>query len=204
MQAIRALTEFPEQLREEPIFMESLLAEHPQVQLAAMAAHFSSKIAWGRPVQQAIERGPALSKDTYLRQTAALLLAEKATPKQIEDLCDRFEPAMRLAGVLAAGNRLTLPAATRPLAQHLPLGKLGGESAYVIAYADGKVDLRDHGRVGTFTIAEHWKADKHTEEQNLLFNLLRRMARDGDETVRAQAVYFLELLNDPRIERAPR
>ena len=204
VQAIRALTEFPEQLRDEPIFMESLLAENPMVQLAAMSAYFSPMIAWGRPVQQAIERGPARSKDTYLRQTAARLLAEKATRKQIEDLCDRFDPALRLAGVLAAGYRLTLPAATRLLAPHLPLGKLGGESAYVISYADGKVDLRDHGRVGNFTIAEHWKADKHTEEQNLLFNLLRRMAKDRDETVRAQAVYFLELLNDPRIEQAPR
>jgi hypothetical protein len=204
VQAMRALTEFPEQLREEPIFMESLLDEHPQVQLAAMSASFSPKIAWGRPVQQAIERGPACNKDTYLRQTAALLLAQKATRKQIEDLCARFDTEMRLAGVLAAGYRLTLPAATTPLAQHLPLGKLGGESAYVIDYADGKLDLRDHGRVGTFTIAEHWKADKHSEDQNLLFNLLRRMAKDRDETVRAQAVYFLELLKDPRIEQAPR
>jgi hypothetical protein len=198
VQAIRALTEFPEQLRGEPIFMESLLAAHPQVRLAAMSAHFSPKIAWTRPVQQAIERGPACSKDTYLRQTAALLLAQKATRKQIEGLCARFDAEMRLAGVLAAGYRLTLPAATRPLAQHLPLGKLGGESAYLIDYADGKVDLRDHGRVGIFTIAKHWKANKHTEEQNLLFNLLGRMAKDRDETVRAQAVYFLELLNDAR------
>jgi hypothetical protein len=204
VQAIRALTEFPEQLRDEPIFMESLLAENPQVQLAAMAAHFSPKISWSRPVQQAIERGPARSKDTYLRQTAALLLAEKATRKQIEDLCDRFDPAMRLAGVLAAGYRLTLPAATRPLAQHLPLGRFGGESAYVIAYADGKVDLRDHGRVGTFTIAEHWKADKHTAEQELLFKLLRKMKNDRDQDVGTQAACFLKLLNDPRTEHAPR
>jgi hypothetical protein len=198
VQAIRALTEFPEQLRGEPIFMESLLAEHPQVRLAAMSAHFSPKIAWGRPVQQAIERGPACSKDTYLRQTAALWLAQKATRKQIEDLCDRFDAPMRLAGVLAAGYRLTLPAATRPLAQHLPLGKFRDESAYVIEYADGKVDLRDYGRLGPFTTAQHWKADIQTEEQNLLFRLLGKMAKDRDATVRARAAYFLAMLNDTR------
>jgi hypothetical protein len=196
VQAMRALTEFPEQLHDEPIFTKPLLDEHPQVQHAAVSAYFAPKVAWGTPMQHAIERGPACSNDTYLRQTAALLLAEKATPKQLEALCSRFDAPMRLAGVLAAGYRLTLPSATRALAPHLPLGKYRNESAYVIDYADGKADLRDHGRVGPFTIAEHWKADKQTEEQNRLFKLLRKMTRDQDETVRAEAVRFLELLGD--------
>jgi hypothetical protein len=194
VQAIRALTEFPEQLREEPIFTKALLDDHPHVQLAAMSAYFAPKVVWGRPMQLAIERDPACSKDSYLRQTAALLLAEKATRKQIEDLCRSNNESKRLAGVLAAGYRLTLPRATRPLAQHLPLGKFRDESAYVIDCADGKVDLRDHGRVGTFTSAEHWKADKQTVEQNLLFKLMRTRAMDPDAAVRTQALDFLRIL----------
>jgi hypothetical protein len=196
VQAIRALTEFPEQLREEPIFVKSLLDNHPQVQHAALSAYFSPKLAWGRAVQQAIEQGPACGKDAYVRQAAALLLAQKATRKQLEDLCDRFDPAMRLAGVSAAGFRLTLPDATKPLPQHLPIGKFSDKSAYIIEYADGKVDLRDFGRLGPFTIGQHWKADKQTLEQNLLFKLLKKMANDRDQTVRARAAYFLAILND--------
>ena len=195
VQAIRALTEFPEQLRGEPIFTKLLLDEHPQVRHAAVLALLSPKIDFDRPAQQAIERGPARDKDPLLRQSAALLLAQKATFKQIEAMCGRSDEAMRLAGVLAAGYRLTLPPTTASLAQHLPLREDGNTR---IEYADGKRDLRDHGRVGTFTIAEHWKADKHSEEEYLLLKLLRRMAKDEDAEVRGQAAVFLRVLDDPR------
>ena len=196
VQVTRALTEYPEQLREEPIFAKLLLDENPQVQLAAMSAYFVPKIDWTRAAHTEIERGPACSSDTYLRQTAALLLAEKATRKQLEAMCGRFDPSMRLAGVFAVGYRLTLPSATRPLPSHLPLGKWHDESAYVIEYADGKVDLREHGRVGTFTIAGHWKADKQTDDQNLLWKLLQKMTKDDDdERVRATADRFVTLLS---------
>ena len=198
VQTIRALTEFPEQLRDEPIFTKLLLDEHPQVQHAAMLAYFSPKIAWGRPVQFAIERGPACSTDPLLRQTATLLLAERATLQQLEALCSRFDAPLRMAGVLAAGYRLTLPAATKPLHAQLPLAKLPDESAYILEYADGKVDLRHHGRLGTFTVAEHWKADMHTDEQEALFKLLCKMLKDAEEPIRLQAARFLAILDDPR------
>ncbi len=193
VQAIRALTEYPEQLREEPIFTKALLDENPQVQHAALSAFFSPKNAWSRPAQLAIERGPACSKDPYLRQSAALLLARQATRKQLDDLCASVDPAKRMAGVLAAGFRLTLPKTTLPLAQHLPLGKLSDE-ACVIDYVDGKVDLRDLGRIGSFTLAEHWKADKRLAEEELVFKLLRRMRDDEDEGVRLRARQFLEII----------
>lgn len=195
VQAIRALTEYPEQLREEPIFTKALIDEHPQVQHAALLAYFSPKVAWSRPAHLAIERGPACSSDPYLRQTAALLLAQKATFQQIEGMCSRADAAMRLAGVLAAGYRLTLPPVAEPLAQHLPLE----EWTNTVEYADGKVDLRERGRAGLFTLAAHWKADKHTLEQELLFKLLRKMFDDREESVRMQAARFLAPLEDSRV-----
>jgi hypothetical protein len=158
-----------------------------------MSAFFSPKIAWSRPVQLAIERGPACSKDPYLRQTAAMLLTRKATRKQLADLCASVDPAKRMAGVLAVGFRLTLPKTALPLAQHLPLGKLP-EEACMIDYVDGKVDLRELGRLGSFTIAEHWNADKRLAEEELVFKLLRRMRDDEEEAVRLRARRFLDLL----------
>lgn len=195
-QAIRALTEFPDQLREEPIFTKALLDDHPQVQHAALSAFFNPKVPWSRPIHFAIERGPAFSDDTYLRQTAARLLAEKVTPKELENLCERVNPRLRLAGVTAIGYRLTVPSATSPLASHLPLKKFDAESSYRVDYVDGKVDLREFGRLGTFTRAEHWKADMLTEDQNRLFKTLRKLREDRDEAVRAQARQFLRMLGD--------
>ena len=197
-QAVRALTEFPDQLREEPLFTKLLLDDNPKVQHAAMLAYFSPKFAWDRPIQQAVERGPACSDEPLLRQTATRLLAAKATRQQLEELCGRFDAPLRLAGVLAVGYRLTLPDATKAIHAQLPLGKWSDESAYVIEYAGRKVDLRKHGRLGTYTVAAHWNADMHTVEEQLLFKLLCKMLNDGDEAVRVQAARFLAILNDPR------
>lgn len=194
VQAIRALTEYPEQLRNEPIFTKALLDDQPRVQHAAMSAFFAPKVGWDRAIQRAIERGPARSNDSYLRQLAAFVLAQKATRKQLEEICASNDAALRLAGTLAAGYRLTLANTTSPLAQHLPLAKFKEESAFVIEYAEGKVDLRDLGRVGTFTRAEHWQADKRPAEEELTFKLLRRMANDEDAAVRREAARFLKIL----------
>lgn len=199
VQVIRALTEFPEQLRGEPIFTKLLDDHDAQVRHAALLAYFAPKIVFDRAVQRAVERGPAREADPLIRQTAALLLAEKATLQQIEGLCDSVDETKRLAGVLAAGYRLTVSPTHAPLPQHLPLKKHADDSYAIVEYADGKVDLRDRGRIGTFTIAAHWKADKHTVEQELLFKLMRRMVDDANETVGLQATAFLLLLDDARV-----
>ena len=119
-----------------------MIDTNPQVRHAAILAHYSPKVPLTRAVQQVIEREAATSKDTYLRQAATFLLAEKATFKELETLCGRADAPVRLAGVLAVGSKLTIPPAHKPLAQHLLLAKLREESAYVIDYADGKLDLR--------------------------------------------------------------
>ncbi len=199
-QTIRALTEFPDQLRGEPIFTPSLQDPDPHVQHAAVLAHFSRKVQWDRAIGQVIERSPARSDDTYLRQAATLLLADRATLKELESLCTSRDVATRLAGVLAIGSKLTIPAPHMPIRPNLPLAAWREESAYLIDYADGKLDLRKTGRLGTYTVAEHWKADMHTVEQELMFKRLRSMLTDDDEKIRLQSAFYLSLLNDARSE----
>ena len=200
LQAVRALGEFPEQLRDFPLLAKRLMDDDPRVQQATVLAYYHPKVDFINAARDLIVKGPARSKDTYLRQPATLLLAQRAALKDIETLCANDDAATRLAGVLAAGFRLTLPPATAPIPHVFPLAKLRSDEAYVIDYADGKVDLRTLGRVGNFTVADHWKVGKHTVEQERLFELLRKMLRAADEPTRLQAAHFLFLLDDPRSE----
>ena len=150
--------------------MKPLLDPDARVQHAALLACFSPKIAWNAPLRKIIERGPACSKNTYLRQTAARLLAKKASRQQLEAMCKHPNADMRLAGVLAAGFRLTVPASTKKLESHLPLAK-PPDAACIQKYADGEIDLRcQGGRLGQYTIAEHWKADMHTDDPGASFH----------------------------------
>lgn len=200
LQAVRALTEYPEQLRHYPLLVKRLLDEHPQVQHAALLAFFNPKLDFADAARHVIVRHQARSQDTYLRQAAALLLAEKSSVKQLTELCESHEVALRLAGVLAVGFRLTLPPATRALDPEAPLAPFRHPEANVAQLADGKLDLRSLGRLGAFTVAEHWKAGPRTAEQETLFTLLRGMLRDSARGVRWQAAQFLSLLADPRSE----
>jgi putative membrane-bound dehydrogenase-like protein len=168
-----------------------------QVRLAALAGLF--RVDGDLPEEVL---ALARDKDTYLRQAATLLLAEKTPLDRLGQVMEEKDAATRLAGVLAAGFRLTLPVATKALPDQLPLAKLPTPEGYVIQFADAKIDLREYGRIGNFTVAEHWKAGKHSNEQEKLFGLLQKRLSDDDEAVRLQAAHFLFLLNDPRAEPA--
>lgn len=168
----------------------------PQVQLAAVTGWFNITA----PLPQALIDGPARSDDTYLRQAATILLSRRASQTQLEELCRSDDPTTRLAGTLAVGFRLTLLDPTKPLARELPLQPYPNEQAYHIEYANEKIDLRDHGRVGLFTLAEHWKAGTHTPAQEAGFALLIERLDDPQESVRLQAAHFLSLLKDERSE----
>ena len=117
----------------------------------------------------------------------------------LDGLCESSDSATRLAGVLATGFRLTLPQATKPLPKHLPLDPYP-DTANVIQFADAKLDLRRFGRVGNFTVAEHWKTGKRSSEQDRLFALLLARLQDENEQVRLQSAHFLSLLNDSQSE----
>ena len=62
------------------------------------------------------------------------------------------------------------------------------------------VDLASAGRSGSFTIAQRWKTDTHSPEQEQCFSLLIEKLDDADRKVRLQAAYYLGLLRDPRSE----
>ena len=174
----------------------ALTALEPAVQLAKLQTMFETM----EPPLAEVISGPARSTDTYLRQAATLLLAEKAPIRKLAEICTSPDTPTRLAGVLAVGFKLTIPPATAEIPENLKLDKLKDEAAYVIQFADKKIDLREFGRIGNFTVADHWKQGTHTAEQEQLFALLQTALSDKDEQIRLQAVHFLSLLNDPRSE----
>jgi putative heme-binding domain-containing protein len=199
LQAVRALAEFAPATENRAVFVRALRDDDPAVRLAAVDAFFNLP----GEVPEEIIAGPAREMDTYLRQAATLLLADRATMERLAALCRSDDKRTRMAGVLAAGSRLTLPRTTQPLAPYLPLVSEPAKEGYVISFADGIVDLRDGGvRIGNFTMADHWRVGQHTAEQEHLFALLQERLRDADADVRSQAAHYLYLLNDPRSEPA--
>ncbi|HEV3341194.1 MAG TPA: HEAT repeat domain-containing protein [Pirellulales bacterium] len=198
LQAVRALAEFAPPAAGRAVFLTALGDSDPQVQHAALLAFFSLDGALPNEVLQ----GPARGTDRYLRQSAALLLAERASSDQLAQLNKSTDAAGRLACVLAAGFRLTVPPAARPVASDLPLSPLPADEQYVIQFADKKIDLRKHARIGSFTVAEHWRAKEHSADQERLFALLLARLGDDEEAVRLQAAHFLRLLGDARSEPA--
>jgi putative heme-binding domain-containing protein len=196
LQALRACTEFLSNDERFRGAAERALEDHDsQVRHAGVLAFF--KIPGPLPMQML--DGPARSDDTYLRQAATLLMAERLDANALDFQSSSMDAKHRLAGVLAAGFRLTLPPATEPIADHLPLQPWRSEDVYLLEYADEKVDLRDFGRIGLFTVAEHWQAGERTAEE-ALFELLRDRLDDENERIRLQAAHFLHLLNDARTE----
>ena len=195
LQAIGALAGFPQLAAPDDLFIKAVGEVNPQVQLAAVDALFDRKA----PVPPAVIEGPAHSGDTYLRQAATLLIAEKATLPEIGSLCDSTDARTRLAGVLAAGFRLTLPPALSDVPESLHLDNKAQEYSYTIPnFAEGAVDLRKLGPVGNYTMAAWWKNVPHSPDQEELFSLLSKRLADEDRQVRYEAAYFLNLLNDSR------
>ena len=195
LQAVRALVEYAESDAAPGTFVRLLSDPVPQIRLAALLSFFDGQ----GPVPEQVVQGPARSSDTYLRQTATRLLAKRASLDQLRRLCRSSDPETRLAGVLAAGFRLTLPPTTEPIPERLPLDQ-SREEHYVVQYSDGREDLRRLGRIGNFTVADHWAVGRRSPEQGALFQLLLAMLEDQAEPVRLQAAQFLFLLNDSRSE----
>ena len=90
----------------------------------------------------------ACGPDDYLRQTATRLLARKAGLEHIVGAgAIARTPAVRLAGVLAAGVRLTVPPSdfTPPEQVKLTYPADGAFFKVKIHYADGEADMRVDG-----------------------------------------------------------
>jgi putative heme-binding domain-containing protein len=201
LQVLRCLAEFPALKAPSSVFAEALRDPDPRVRLEALAALFDPS----RDLPFAAVMMPAQSADTYLRQTATKLLARRAALKDILGLAESRDAAVRLAGVLAAGFRLTVPPPHSTPPREVALTYSRGDAFFQtkIRYGDKPnevIELPTLGRVGSFTTAEMWKAITPDAEQKALFGLLSAALKDSSEPVRLQAAYFLSLLRDPRTE----
>ena len=198
--AFRVLAEFPRLNPPAERFIEALADADPRVQLAAIQFFFDSP----EPLPLAVVLPLARSSDTYLRQTATRLLAAKASINQLKPLFDSSDEATRLAGVLAAGIRLTVPPADEPPPVELPLFYPKGNAFFhtQLHFADiaEPVELSKLGRIGSYTAAQRWKAMLPTAAQKQLLALLVGAFSDSQPAVQLQAAYYLGLLNDPQLE----
>ncbi len=198
--AFRVLAEFPRLNPPGGRFVEALADADPRVQLAALDFLFDSP----EPLPLAAVLRLACSSDTYLRQTATRLLAAKASVSQLKHLFDSSDKATRQAGVLAAGIRLTVPPVHEPPPAELPLFYPKGNAFFhaQLHFADiaEPVELSKLGRIGSYTIAQRWKALPLTAAQKHLLELLAGALNDSQPAVQLQAAYYLGLLNDPNLE----
>lgn len=196
LQAVRALTEFPALKAPTELFIALLRNSDPRVRLAALGSFFDE--TRNLPLDQVADF--VGSNDTYLSQTAAKILARRATPAQLADLERHGKRSYRLAAVLAAGMRLTIPGPDFIPPPELPLTYSSGNAFFKLTYLGEKspIDLKALARCGSFTTADAWKSIKPTDEQRALLDLLRRL--DGYSDVTLQGVYYLSLLRDPQIE----
>ncbi|HXE54806.1 MAG TPA: HEAT repeat domain-containing protein, partial [Tepidisphaeraceae bacterium] len=192
--AINALAEFPKLGAPDELFAKAIADPNPQVQLAAINALFGRKSGGASGILQA-----ALSDDSYVRQAATMLMARELDSNDLSGNADSPNSAVRLAVVLTAGFRLTMPPATADVPESLHLDDQAQRGAYTIPnFAEGPVDLRKLGRAGNFTMAAWWKNVPHTPDEERLFSMLSTRLSDDDKQVRYEAAFFLNLLNDPR------
>jgi putative heme-binding domain-containing protein len=227
LQAVRALTDCPALKPPRQLFVDALDDPADPVKLAALAWFFEA--AEPPPLEPVVRL--AAGADPYLRQTATTLLARRADLADIERLARAEDSSARLAAVLAAGTRLTVPEVHQPPPQGVPLFYPEGNMFFQrkMRYADSPhpVDLADLGPVGSYTTAQQWEAYRlaHKEDycasppvgvsgvfrteagrtasaETRLFDLLCRAQEDSSVPVQSQAAFYLGLLCDPRTEPA--
>ncbi len=194
LQAIRALGRFGSPGVTCGLLEKALADPNPQIALAALIGVFDH---CGDVPREAVQR-LAESSDSFLRQTAVQLLAEKAPVAELQQLGESTRPAARLAAVLALGFRLTVPASKAALPEDFPLNPKGFSAK--VQYVGGIEDLAPRERMGVFTVADVWRSRAHNAEEETIFALLDRRMDDADERVARQAAFFLRLLKDERVD----
>lgn len=146
----------------------------------------------------------ALQPDTYNRQISVGFLGAVHEQNQFEKLFASTSEGTRLMGVLVAGRELTVPRVDETPPESLPLNYPKGNGWFhrdqQFYGSDANVDLADFARIGSYTMAERWKAVRHSSDDLALFDLLLERLDDPSERVRLQAAYFLSLLKDERSE----
>src|SRR5579862_172872 len=194
LQGIRALARFGTSAQDLALFETALTDKNPQVAHAALIATFDRFDDYPKAAVLTC----AQSDDSFLRQTAVQLLAEKAPLADLQKFTGSTLSSERMAGVLAAGFRLTVPPAVKPLPATIPLNAKGFNARG--AYVDGVADLQKFGPLGVFTMADAWAHKTKTAEDDALFDMLSVRLNDADERIAKEAAFFLRLLKDPRVD----
>lgn len=188
LQSLRVLANFAPS-PDRAMFEKALDDAHPPVVHAALVAlreRFAELDAQARVITL------AQSPDRLLRQAAVQLLARRLTSNAIRNLCESSAPSERLAGILIAGERLTVPSFSGALPKDWPQSPMRSQ----VAYVDETVELR----TGNFTMADVWAAAPKSPDQQALFALLERRLDDPVTDHAKQAAFFLRLLKDPRTD----
>ncbi len=194
MQAIRALARFGGAAASAELFAASMRDPAPSVRLTGLAGCLDQ----GTSLPFAAVVGAASEDMTYIRQLAAMILAQRASVVQLTALCDDPLSSRRRAGVLAAGFRLTMPPWDQAPPASTPLDLW--IDGYTVHYAGATEDLRTKGRIGVFTVADAWAKLAKKPDDEAIAALLDRRLYDADALVAKQAAFFLHLLNDTRFE----
>jgi len=196
LQAIRALAEFPTSPSQSEAFTAALQDSSKPVQLAALGAQFD--IFDDLPLANVVRL--ANSDDSYLRQTSTSLLAHRATEEQLVPLIKSTDEPTRLAGVLAAGRKLTVPRVDDVPSTQIALSYPKQSSFFKTQlrfWGESRdIDLSELGRIGSYTTAQRWAAAPHSPLEKQLHCLLLSALDDASDRVRLQAAYWLSLLKD--------
>ncbi|HEV8542540.1 MAG TPA: c-type cytochrome [Verrucomicrobiae bacterium] len=193
-QAGRALTRFASSAAVSRVLRKALEDSDSAVKHAALTSLFEDS----ENIPFDLVAMLAQSPESFLRQTAAQLLAEKASLAELESLAESPKAETRMAGVLCLGFKMTVPPATGTLSPDFPLNTNGFKSK--VQYDGGTENLALKSRVGVFTIAEAWSGRPHTPKEEKTFDLLARRLDDADAGVAREAAFFLRLLKDPRVD----
>ncbi len=194
LQAVRALTRFGNSPTNYDVFVHALADEAAPVVHAGLIGLYLRFEKFPTATVCALASSP----DSFIRQAACQLLAAKSSLVELQALADSSAASNRLAAVVALGMRLTVPSATVPFPEDVPLDVSTFNPKP--QYDGGAIDLRELGRIGAFTMAAYWgKKDKSVEEQKM-FNSLARRLNDADDRVARQAAFYLRPLADARTD----
>jgi putative heme-binding domain-containing protein len=201
-QALRALGEMRNKRGLAQLLEEALSIRDRRLQLAALGVllDIESQI----PTPELIDRATQ-TEDTYLRQTATIWLAQRASVGVLEDLFTKsLDDRSRLGAVLAVGRRLTVPSAYDRPPPTVPLfyPKEGSFFKTKLRFVgiSGEADLGTLGPVGAYTLAQRWATSGRTADETRLVNLLLIAINDSADAVRLQAAYWLSMLGDRHID----
>lgn len=196
LQAVRALMRFGNSPADYDVLVNALADEAaPVVHAGLIGLHFRfEKFPTARVVAL------ASSPDSFVRQAACQLLATKSSLAELQALADSSVASNRLAAVVALGIRLTVPSATLPLPEDVPLDVSTFNPKP--QYDGGAEDLCKFGRIGAFTMASYWGKKAKSEDEQKLFNSLARRLNDADDRVARQSAFYLRLLADPSTDAA--